>query len=248
MARTDSESPRLASSSGTWSPSPSPSPPASPKIIDIETLSPEDRIRILEQYAPMRPSELGLPSGTSPISGTGPGKDRKRDAKGKGKEPMVVLSPEELEKLVAKQQAGASPKNSLNNATTMDGESEEEDADEAEDDDDEPALWEDVANAVLWTIPFGFLFCGMCVLLTCLLYSARQVADPALSAGITPCIDNLASGCRPRKSSYACSTFYPVRLSLPFFRPYAYAMFADALRADPCHAQTTQPSCFSTSS
>ncbi|KAG0664628.1 hypothetical protein C6P46_001224 [Rhodotorula mucilaginosa] len=161
MARTDSESPRLASSSGTWSPSPSPSPPASPKIIDIETLSPEDRIRILEQYAPMRPSELGLPSGTSPISGTRPGKDRKRDAKGKGKEPMVVLSPEELEKLVAKQQAGASPKNSLNNATTMDGESEEEDADEAEDDDDEPALWEDVANAVLWTIPFGFLFCGM---------------------------------------------------------------------------------------
>lgn len=86
---------------------------------------------------------------------------------------MVVLSPEELEKLVAKQQAGASPKEMLNSATSMDGESEEEDVDEAEDDDDEPALWEDVANAVLWTIPFGFLFCGMCDLLTWLLYSAR---------------------------------------------------------------------------
>ena len=117
----------------------------------------------------MRPSELGLPSGTPQSSRTRPGKDRKRDAKGKGKEPMVVLSPEELEKLVAKQQAGATPKDMLNSVATTDGESEEEGADEAEDYDDEPALWEDVANAVLWTIPFGFLFCGMCVLLLSLI-------------------------------------------------------------------------------
>lgn len=82
---------------------------------------------------------------------------------------MVVLSPEELEKLVAKQQAGATPKDMLNSVATTDGESEEEGADEAEDYDDEPALWEDVANAVLWTIPFGFLFCGMCVLLLSLI-------------------------------------------------------------------------------
>lgn len=108
----------------------------------------------------MRPSELGLPGARSRTSANEAGK-----AKGKGKAtaPMVVLSPEELDKLA---KAGAAAKGIINGrATTEQGEESEEG--EHDDDDgggaeeEEPALWEDVANAVLWTVPFGFLFSGM---------------------------------------------------------------------------------------
>ncbi|GAA5984045.1 hypothetical protein JCM10908_006025 [Rhodotorula pacifica] len=164
MARIEPDSPRIATPSGSWSPSPSPSPPASPKLVDIEHLSHEDRIRLLQQYGPMRPSELGLPTGAAQgkgEKGSKGGKERARDAKGKGKAPMVVLSPEELEKLVAKQQAGASTREMLNGGAGMDSDEDEGDDEDGEEDEEEPALWEDIANAVLWTIPFGFLFCGM---------------------------------------------------------------------------------------
>lgn len=79
---------------------------------------------------------------------------------------MVVLSPDQLATLVKKQQAGGvSTADLLNGDASEDdyGQDEGVDAEQEEDDDDdeEPALWEDIANAVLWTIPFGFLFCGM---------------------------------------------------------------------------------------
>ncbi|GAA5875486.1 hypothetical protein JCM3774_003647 [Rhodotorula dairenensis] len=154
MARIEPDSPRLATPSGTWSPTPTPSPPASPKAVDLESLSHEDRIRLLQQYGPMRPSELGLPGTGARTSG-----DKARgDMKGKAKAtPMVILSPEELDKLA---QAGASANEIINGTGASESEDESQDGGDR-DGDDEPALWEDIANAVLWTVPFGFLFCGM---------------------------------------------------------------------------------------
>ncbi|BGP40248.1 hypothetical protein JCM10450v2_004227 [Rhodotorula kratochvilovae] len=79
------------------------------------------------------------------------------DTKGKGKEPpMVVLNPDELEKLVQQQQqGGASAVRRLVNGQTVDGDA--GDAEVVE----EPALWEEIASAVLGTVPFAFLFAGM---------------------------------------------------------------------------------------
>lgn len=95
---------------GSWTPSPSPSPPASPTEF---TLSDADRLRLLSSHAGLKPSSL-------------PGAER---------DPLLVLTPEELAEKVALQQ-------------------EEAQAGELQ-------LWEELANALLWTIPFGFLFSGM---------------------------------------------------------------------------------------
>ncbi|BGO91442.1 hypothetical protein NBRC10512_003102 [Rhodotorula toruloides] len=125
----------------SWSPSPSPSPPSSPSARSPDlSLSHADRLKLLEQHGPMRPSELGLPNG----------KDREKEA-------MVVFSPEELERLVQQQQLGGSEgadavKEAINGAQV----GEELDV-EAED----LMLWEEIVNAILWTVPFGFLFTGM---------------------------------------------------------------------------------------
>ncbi|GAA6033996.1 hypothetical protein JCM8097_000640 [Rhodosporidiobolus ruineniae] len=120
---------------GSWSPSPSPSPspPSSPKV-DL-SISDADRFKLLEDHAPIRPSDLGFSSGVR--------------GKGKGKEPLVVVSPEELEELVRRQQEGASGEDE-------DGYGEPEPAEE-----EDMALWEEVANAVLWSVPFAFLYSGM---------------------------------------------------------------------------------------
>lgn len=136
MSATRSTIPR-----GSWTPSPSPSPPASP--VDL-SIADADRFRLLETHGPLKPSALGLASAQ----------------KGKGKGPLVVVSPEELQEMVRKQE-GARKR----------GKTGEEGGEEDQDDYGEPepvqeeelALWEEVANAVLWTIPFGFLFSGMCV-------------------------------------------------------------------------------------
>ncbi|BGO99693.1 hypothetical protein RTG_00602 [Rhodotorula toruloides ATCC 204091] len=130
-----------APSAASWSPSPSPSPPSSPSTRSPDlSLSHADRLKLFEQHGPMRPSELGLPNG----------KDRDKD-------PMVVFSPEELERLVQQQQLagseGADAVKEAINGTQV----EEEPADEAED----LMLWEEIVNAILWTVPFGFLFTGM---------------------------------------------------------------------------------------
>ncbi|GAA5893540.1 uncharacterized protein JCM6883_003550 [Sporobolomyces salmoneus] len=112
---------------GTWSPSPSPSPPPSPgKPVDL-SISDSDRFQLLESHSALKSSDL--------------------DAKtANGQSPLVVVSPEELEKMVEKQKRGE---------VEVEGEGEEEE-EEAE-----LLLWEEIANAVLWSIPFGFLFSGM---------------------------------------------------------------------------------------
>jgi len=56
----------------------------------------------------------------------------------------VVVSPEELEKMV-EQQKGKQP----------------EHVEQEEEEEEELLLWEEVANAILWSVPFGFLFSGM---------------------------------------------------------------------------------------
>jgi hypothetical protein len=66
---------------------------------------------------------------------------------GKGKSPLIVVSPEELERMVQKGKGG--------------GEVEGGVADEDEEEEVELRLWEEIANAVFWSIPFGFLFSGM---------------------------------------------------------------------------------------
>lgn len=99
----------------------------------------------------MRPSELGLPSGLSQQPAAAA-------AKAKGKEPMVVLSPDELDRLVQQQQQGGSSVRDLVNGTTTDDDGAEDS--EAE---QEPHLWEELASALLGTVPFAFLFAGMCV-------------------------------------------------------------------------------------
>ncbi|GAA5840128.1 hypothetical protein JCM9279_002285 [Rhodotorula babjevae] len=146
--------PRPAATSGSWSPSPS--PPASPARPDLDLLdlSHADRLRLLEQHGPMRPSELGLPHGlVKPGAATA-----SQGGSGKGKEPMVVLNPEELERLVQEQQQGGTSVRDLVNGTAtsagFDGEAEH-------DEDLEPQLWEELASAVLGTVPFAFLFAGM---------------------------------------------------------------------------------------
>ncbi|GAA5864516.1 hypothetical protein JCM8547_005567 [Rhodosporidiobolus lusitaniae] len=118
---------------GSWTPSPSPSPPASPFAPLPLDLSDAERFQLLEEHGPIKPSQLGLSSGVK--GGMG---------KGKGKEPLVVVSPEELEKMVQQQQEGAA-----------------EEEEEVQEEEEEAMLWEEVANAVLWTVPFGFLFSGM---------------------------------------------------------------------------------------
>lgn len=130
-------------SAASWFPSPSPSPPTSPSSRSPDlTLSHADRLRLLEEHGPMRPSELGLPNG-----------------KDKGMEPMVVFSPEELERLVQQQQlAGVEGGDAVKEV--INGRDSEA---EVEDDIEELMLWEEIVNAVLWTTPFGFLFTGMCV-------------------------------------------------------------------------------------
>ncbi|KAK4702292.1 hypothetical protein P7C70_g3930, partial [Phenoliferia sp. Uapishka_3] len=55
---------------------------------------------------------------------------------GDGKSPLLFLSPEEVKKMAEREVAEA-------------------------DEEDELPLWEELANAVLWTVPFGFLFAGM---------------------------------------------------------------------------------------
>lgn len=111
---------------GTWEPSPSPSPPSSPsKPVDL-SISESERFQLLESHSALKPSDLD-------------------SVTGKGKSPLVVVSPEELEKMVEKQKLG-------------EVEVEGEGGDEQE---EELLLWEEIANAVLWSIPFGFLFSGM---------------------------------------------------------------------------------------
>ncbi|ORY81829.1 hypothetical protein BCR35DRAFT_304001 [Leucosporidium creatinivorum] len=95
---------------GSWTPSPSPSPPASPTEF---TLSDADRLRLLNSHTGLKPSSLPAAE----------------------KDPLLVLTPEELAEKVAQQQQEA--------------------------EDEEMPLWEELANALLWTIPFGFLFSGM---------------------------------------------------------------------------------------
>lgn len=56
--------------------------------------------------------------------------------------PLLFLSPEELIALAARDGRG-------------------KEGEEDEDDDDEVELWEELANDILWTIPFAFLFSGM---------------------------------------------------------------------------------------
>ncbi|GAA5920477.1 hypothetical protein JCM6882_004716 [Rhodosporidiobolus microsporus] len=131
---------------GSWSPSPSPSPPASPSDLSI---SDADRFRLLEEYAPLKPSEL--PRG--PSGAQGRTSAVKAGGKGKGREPLVVVSPEELEEMVRRQQEGAG----VGTDDDEDDYGEPEPAVEEE----EPEMWEELANAVLWSIPFGFLFVGM---------------------------------------------------------------------------------------
>ncbi|BGP24704.1 hypothetical protein Rt10032_c02g1190 [Rhodotorula toruloides] len=128
-------------SAASWSPSPSPPLPSSPstRAPDL-TLSHADRRKLLEQHGPMRPSELGLPNGKDMV-----------------KDPMVVFSPEELERLVQQQRlAGSEGTDAVKEA--INGERLEEELEEVE---EELMLWEEVVNAILWTIPFGFLFTGM---------------------------------------------------------------------------------------
>ncbi|GAA5820343.1 hypothetical protein JCM11251_005584 [Rhodosporidiobolus azoricus] len=130
---------------GSWTPSPSPSPPASPFAPPDLTISDADRFKLLEEYGPLKPSELPRgPAGRSSGVRTAAG------GKGKEKAPLVVVSPEELEEMVKRQQAG-------------EGEEDEDDYGEPEPplQEEDPELWEEVANAVLWTIPFLFLFVGM---------------------------------------------------------------------------------------
>jgi hypothetical protein len=59
-----------------------------------------------------------------------------------GKTPLVVLSPEELQERVEKDRV-------------------EWEAEESSERDYDMPLWEELANAVLWTIPFGFLYAGL---------------------------------------------------------------------------------------
>lgn len=61
-------------------------------------------------------------------------------APARGKDSLLFLSPEELTALAAKQ-----------------------DADDAEAVEEPVELWEELATAALWTIPFAFLFSGMYV-------------------------------------------------------------------------------------
>ncbi|GAA5887772.1 hypothetical protein JCM5296_001761 [Sporobolomyces johnsonii] len=113
---------------GSWEPSPSPSPPPSPAAVDL-SLSDADRLHLLETHSPLKPSDL----------------DGVQGGRGRGKQPLMVVSPEELEQMVEKQRAGEGQEE-------RDGDGEQE---------EELPMWEEVANAVLWTIPFGFLFSGM---------------------------------------------------------------------------------------
>ncbi|GAA5821626.1 hypothetical protein JCM3770_005705 [Rhodotorula araucariae] len=134
--------PRPAATQGSWSPSPS--PPASPSRPHLE-LSHQERLRLLEQHGPMRPSELGLPTG-SDCRGTN---DRSEP-------PLVVLSPDELQNLVQQQEhgGGTAVRKLVNGPAAGDDRDDGEDA-------PDPALWEEVASAVLNTVPFAFLFTGM---------------------------------------------------------------------------------------
>lgn len=70
----------------------------------------------------------------------------------------MVLSPDELDRLVQQQQQGGSSVRDLVNGTTTDDDGAEDS--EAE---QEPHLWEELASALLGTVPFAFLFAGMCV-------------------------------------------------------------------------------------
>ena len=110
---------------GSWEPSPSPSPPlpSSPRV-DL-SISDSDRFQLLESHSSLKPSDLD-------------GVTRK------DKSPLVVVSPEELEKMV-EQQKGKQP----------------EHVEQEEEEEEELLLWEEVANAILWSVPFGFLFSGM---------------------------------------------------------------------------------------
>ncbi|BGP16264.1 hypothetical protein JCM10213_007708 [Rhodosporidiobolus nylandii] len=124
---------RAAPAKGSWtpSPSPSPSPPASPASRPVDlSISDAERFELLSSHAPegLRPSDL--------MGGQN----------GKGKAPMVVLSPEELERMVAQQAGGGGGASEL----------EDEPAEE-----EKLELWEEIANAVLWSVPFGFLYSGM---------------------------------------------------------------------------------------
>ncbi|GAA5925407.1 uncharacterized protein JCM15063_005017 [Sporobolomyces koalae] len=113
---------------GSWEPTPSPSPPPTPPARVDLSISDADRFQLLESHPALKPSEL--------------------DARPtKGKSPLVVVSPEELERMVAEQ-----------NRTPSDA---AVGADDLEDDDVELLLWEEIANAILWSVPFGFLFSGM---------------------------------------------------------------------------------------
>ncbi|GAA5880415.1 hypothetical protein JCM16303_003935 [Sporobolomyces ruberrimus] len=117
---------------GTWEPSPSPSPPPSPsEPVDL-SISDQDRFHLLESHSSLRPSDL----------------DGKVSTGKKGKGPLVVVSPEELERMVEKQKKGE-----LSEVEVQGSDEEEEE--------EELLLWEEIANAVLWSIPFGFLFSGM---------------------------------------------------------------------------------------
>ncbi|GAA6008261.1 hypothetical protein JCM11491_001947 [Sporobolomyces phaffii] len=126
---TPRSSPKVKPLQGTWEPSPSPSPPPSPsQPVDL-SISDADRFQLLESHASLKPSDFDGVAG-----------------KGKGKSPLVVVSPEELERMVEKQQNGVEV---------------ERDGGDDSDEEDELQLWEEIANAVLWSIPFGFLFSGM---------------------------------------------------------------------------------------
>lgn len=71
----DMSRPRAAPAAGTWSPSPSSSPPPSPSF-----LSDADRLRLLNEHAPLKPSSL--PQAAD------------------GKSPLLFLSPEEVQEMV----------------------------------------------------------------------------------------------------------------------------------------------------
>ena len=110
---------------GSWAPSPSPSPPlASSPRVDL-SISDSDRFQLLESHSSLKPSDLD-------------GVTRK------DKSPLVVVSPEELEKMVEQQKG-----------------KQLEHVEQEEEEEEELLLWEEVANAILWSVPFGFLSSGM---------------------------------------------------------------------------------------
>lgn len=62
--------------------------------------------------------------------------------------PLIVLSPEELEELANRSEG--TENNDVDVEVDWEPEPEEE-----------VPLWEELANDVLWTVPFGFLFAGL---------------------------------------------------------------------------------------